>query len=366
MRNVMMKSLMTFVLFLSMFLPVQATNNTELTIAQADEENKLSLSLSGVSDIYSLSLNLAIEGNVRLMNIQPSEALLVKGARLNYKYDEVNNTVDIYVTSKQNVVENGNVSLGTITFTSVDEMSQDYRVTTNKVKDEVKIVANNRSQTLKNETNLTVNTQTFKTSGNVVVTPDVPNQVTTITDSNTGISITGQFEAGTVASATEISDKSEIEAIKKMLTNVSDKFKAYDITLVLNGQTVQPKGNVTVKMPIPADYDANNVAAYYKGTSNHAELKIRVENGYVVFETSHFSTYVLAEKNINSNGEVLPPIMDENGGEGDVVESNISTTVAASTGDATNVGLLIGLLVIAGLGIGFVVYKNKKDKEKSE
>lgn len=361
MRNVITKSLMTFVLFLSMFLPVQATNHTELTIAQTDEENKLSLSLSGASDIYSLSLNLATEGNVRLMNIQPSEALLAKGARLNYQYNEVNNTFDIYVTSKQNIVENGNINIGTMTFTSVDEMAQDYTVTTNKVKDEVKVVANNRSQTLKEATNLTVNTQMFKTSGNIA-TPDVPNQVTTITDSTTGISITGQFEAGTVVSATEISDKSEIESIKKMLINVSDKFKAYDITLMLNGQAVQPQGNVTVKMPIPADYDANNIAAYYKGTSNHAELKIKVENGYVVFETSHFSTYVLAEKNINSNGEILPPIMDENGGEGDSIESNTS----ASTGDSTNVGLLIGLLVIAGLGIGFVVYKNKKDKEESK
>ncbi len=363
MRNILMKSLMTFVLFLSMFLPVQAANNTQLTIAQTDEENKLSLALSGAADIYSLSLNLAVEGDVRFMNIQPSDSLLAKGARLNYKYDEVKNTVDLYVTSKQNLVENGNLSLGTMTFVSVNEMSQEYTVTTNKAKDEVKVVAKNRSQALKEGSNLTVNTQMFKTSGNTA-NPDVPGQVTTLTDNKTGISVTGQFESGTLISVSEISDKSEIEDIKKMLKNVSDKFKAYDITLMLNGQAVQPKGNVTVKMPIPADYDANKVAAYYKGTSNHAELKVKVENGYVVFETSHFSTYVLAEKNIDSNGEILPPVMDENGGEGDSTGSNTSNG-GASTGDTTNVGLLIGLLVIAGAGLGFVIYKNKKAKEEN-
>lgn len=367
MRKLIMKSFMAVALFLSMFLPVQANDQAQLTIAQTQEENKIALSLSGVSNTNALSLNLAIEGDVRLMNIQPSDYLLAKGARLNYTYNEEKNSVDIYITSKENLVENGKIEIGSMYIASTNEFAKTYTITTNTAKDELKTVSNNRAETLKNGVSLTVETGNFQTSGSIdESTPDVP-QESTLVDANTGIRVTGEFEAGTTLSVAEIEDKDELTSIKDMLSKVSNKFKAYDIRLSLNGQDVQPKGNVSVYVPIPADYDAQKIGVYYKGTSNHTEMKVKVENGYAVFETTHFSTYVLAEKNIDETEEILPPSMDDSEGEGDaVVGGDNQTSTGATTGDSTNTTLLIGILVVAGAALGFIVYKNKKDKEKNK
>lgn len=75
----------------------------------------------------------------------------------------------------------------------------------------------------------------------------------------------------------------------------------YDITLQSNGVKVQPNGKVKVSIPVPEGLDTNKLVVYrIDKEGNKTEYKITVETidniKHAIFETNHFSTYVLGEK----------------------------------------------------------------------
>ncbi len=75
-------------------------------------------------------------------------------------------------------------------------------------------------------------------------------------------------------------------------------FVFYDINITLNGQKVQPNKNVWVKLPIPDNYDETKTAIYYVNGENSKPEKMNsyVKDGYIYFETNHFSHYVLVDE----------------------------------------------------------------------
>lgn len=75
------------------------------------------------------------------------------------------------------------------------------------------------------------------------------------------------------------------------------KSDIYDINLTIDGVISQPKGYVTVKIPVPNGYNPNRCFIYYINTKNGSAEKIptRYEDGYLVFETNHFSYYAVVE-----------------------------------------------------------------------
>ncbi len=83
-----------------------------------------------------------------------------------------------------------------------------------------------------------------------------------------------------------------------------ENYKAYDISLVTDGEKVQPNGYVTVKLPIPEDFNADSTVVYYVAPDGtKTKLDSRAENGYVIFETNHFSEYVL----VDESSKIEPP-----------------------------------------------------------
>ena len=83
-----------------------------------------------------------------------------------------------------------------------------------------------------------------------------------------------------------------------------ENYKAFDISLVADGEKVQPKGYVTVKLPIPEGFNADSTVVYYVDDSgNKTKLESTTENGYVIFETNHFSEYVL----VDESSKIEPP-----------------------------------------------------------
>ena len=83
-----------------------------------------------------------------------------------------------------------------------------------------------------------------------------------------------------------------------------ENYKAFDISLVADGEKVQPKGYVTVKLPIPEGFNADSTVVYYVDDSgNKTKLESTTENGYIVFETNHFSEYVL----VDESSRIEPP-----------------------------------------------------------
>lgn len=76
-----------------------------------------------------------------------------------------------------------------------------------------------------------------------------------------------------------------------------ENYKAFDISIEANGEKVQPNGKVTVKLPLPEGFDAETTKVYYVDENgNKEEIESTTENGYIIFETDHFSEYVLVDE----------------------------------------------------------------------
>ena len=82
-----------------------------------------------------------------------------------------------------------------------------------------------------------------------------------------------------------------------VLSTLFLNYKSYDISFIASGSEVQPNGKVTVKLPVPNGYSSSFVAVYYiSALGVKTRLDSKVENGYVIFETDHFSEYVIVDE----------------------------------------------------------------------
>ena len=90
------------------------------------------------------------------------------------------------------------------------------------------------------------------------------------------------------------------------------KYTSYDISFVVDGEKVQPNGTVTIKIPLPDSYNANSVKVFYvDDNGNKTKLDSKIENGYIVFETDHFSEYVIVDESSKIEEPVEPDDTDE-------------------------------------------------------
>ena len=93
----------------------------------------------------------------------------------------------------------------------------------------------------------------------------------------------------------------------------NDLVTAYDIMLVKDGEAVQPEKPVTVYIPLPFGFDIDSMALYHIKNGKAERVNFRVEGGFIVFEASSFSIYVLASANtagitgdVDGSGEITP------------------------------------------------------------
>ncbi len=75
----------------------------------------------------------------------------------------------------------------------------------------------------------------------------------------------------------------------------------YDINVTKDGGKVQPTGTVTVRIPVPADFNGTKIIVVYVDTENGTTESIpcTIVDGYVEFKTAHFSKYALVWGNGN-------------------------------------------------------------------
>lgn len=118
-------------------------------------------------------------------------------------------------------------------------------------------------------------------------------------DKDTDISIV--FPEGTFEAEAEIEVKpvSEGDAFK-LISHKQGNYKVtmFDINVTVDGQKVQPNGTVLVKIPLPKGYNQNKCVVYYVSEDGTMEeLKTyQKKDGYVYFETDHFSYYAITEE----------------------------------------------------------------------
>lgn len=72
------------------------------------------------------------------------------------------------------------------------------------------------------------------------------------------------------------------------------------------------RGTFIVSIPVPEDLKEKNIVAYYINNKNELEKhEVKIENGYAIFETNHFSVYSLSEPiNVQNNTINVPNTSD--------------------------------------------------------
>ncbi|OUQ55598.1 hypothetical protein B5E58_12055 [Tyzzerella sp. An114] len=123
--------------------------------------------------------------------------------------------------------------------------------------------------------------------------PDSTSNTTTVQ----GVTVTAGddvIDSEAVLQVFRISDTDAIEIVGGKIP-VED-YRLYNICFVKNEKEVQPNGKVTVKIPIPNEYDKNRCVIYrQESDGSWAILQAVVEGNYLVFETNHFSLYAIAD-----------------------------------------------------------------------
>lgn len=102
------------------------------------------------------------------------------------------------------------------------------------------------------------------------------------------------YNSDVSVSGKESSFPSNVLLTVKKEESVKDTKVVFDITLTVDGETTQPNGEVTVKIPVPEAMDSKSVKVYREEADGTlTDMKAVYENGYMVFTTEHFSKYIL-------------------------------------------------------------------------
>ena len=75
----------------------------------------------------------------------------------------------------------------------------------------------------------------------------------------------------------------------------SDNFNLYDISFYKDNEKVNIDGSAIVKIPVKEGMDGNKCKVYYNDNGKFTDMNAVYKDGYMEFETTHFSEYVLVE-----------------------------------------------------------------------
>ncbi len=126
----------------------------------------------------------------------------------------------------------------------------------------------------------------------------IPKLSQTITDEYSGIELVvpnGTYDDEIELEITEQFDGASFQFVTT-LDNVTNAF-VFDITTKVNGESVQPSQAVTIRIPLPTGYDPTCTFVYHinSETGKVENMKARYEDGYIIFETTHFSEFSVVE-----------------------------------------------------------------------
>lgn len=135
----------------------------------------------------------------------------------------------------------------------------------------------------------------------------------------------------------------ESEEYKRIDNAINGEFSAIDLTLYssVKKSNITKLNNGKFLVTIPVDPILNNktITTYYLNSNNELEEHTTtIKDGYASFETDHFSTYILAEKQVDNN------VQDSV--QNDVNNSNINVP---ATFDGITTSIVIGLISLGGL-----------------
>ncbi len=117
---------------------------------------------------------------------------------------------------------------------------------------------------------------------------------------------------------------------------VNETKAEYNICLMKDNKEIQPNGKVTVKIPVPEAIKDKTIYVYRVDGGKYYDMDAKIENGFVVFETDHFSEYLVTTEKHEDAAKPSTP------------GKNPATGIA---------GGMFGIMAIAG---AFVIVSKKK------
>lgn len=117
-------------------------------------------------------------------------------------------------------------------------------------------------------------------------------------------------------------------------SSIASDFRVFEINLLGTGdKKVQPNGDVSISTDIPSGFKNMVVYRIEDGTTNKVKVPAHIENGKLVFDTNHFSTYILAQ---STTGSGATESGNSSGGAGNVGDDSDDTGVTDNDGDEQN------------------------------
>ena len=94
----------------------------------------------------------------------------------------------------------------------------------------------------------------------------------------------------------------KLDDVINYYTGTYEEAILYDISLIKNGNKIQPKEKVQVSIPIPDGWSASDITVHHEvAYQKYEKLEVIVEDGYIVFYTDSFSDFIIANGNIEIN-----------------------------------------------------------------
>lgn len=127
------------------------------------------------------------------------------------------------------------------------------------------------------------------------------NTLEQLSNAKTGITVSGgEFENGSELNVTKLDNSSQAgqEALERIANFDYNKTKApiiYDVKILKDNVTIQPKASVTVSMNAPYQSENGFVVFHIADENNVEKLDVNYTNGKITFSVSHFSVLIIAE-----------------------------------------------------------------------
>lgn len=118
--------------------------------------------------------------------------------------------------------------------------------------------------------------------------------------SNVKVNVPQNFESnGVILTESQIGDIASGTQLSVINLETNDHKIVYDISLMKNETPVQPTAPVIVKIPVPETMDGAQCKVYRHETDGtYTDMHAIYQNGYMVFTTDHFSTYILTTQRL--------------------------------------------------------------------
>lgn len=271
-------------------------------------------------DVSSISFTFKSKA-VGTTNVNINNVLISVGTQSRIPASMGNSTASITVKEIQSTVNNDNQQNNNTTNNNVPTTNNKPSVSTNTTTIRKKYTSTAKKATTKAKT-----TKTTKTTPTVVEektetqeTIEEPvketkqiapkeiirlnnKDVKTLENAKTGVTIKAlpYALADDVILDVNIIGKNNIkyEKLNRILADLKGNKEFFNIKLLQNNIEIEPNGYVTVCIPIPEDYKAENIELYYinEDKETYELIEGEVQEDYFTFTTNHFSTYALVER----------------------------------------------------------------------